>query len=387
MLQTFLETLQTSPPTTNSFHDPSSHSSTLLKRRILLKRLLSGSADSSIHIFDLEDVVTNSRGVLAQSVASASKTTGHKFSVTGANWFPFDTGLFTSSSMDGTVKVWDTNAMEVACTFNLNEKVYSHAMSPVATSHSLIAAASEQPRIRLCDMRTGAFSHTLTGHTASVFTVAWSPRDEYVLASGGADMSIRFWDIRKAKACVMSLDQHKTNTASPASETFSTSENLKGKKKIAMMISNAFNPSTEVDGSKHGAHTGTVNGLTFTSDGNYLLSTGHDESIRLWDTHTGAHMLINYGPHLHNKAPLCVLPTLTPLSKSDPPLIFHPSDNRQVLIYNLFSGDLVGRLRGHFARVGCAALRPFTEFLRAQKPEDARVEDVGLLYFSIIDDS
>jgi hypothetical protein len=49
------------------------------------------------------------------------------------------------------------------------------------------------------------------------------------------------------------------------------------------------------------------------------------------------------------------------MGQSDPPLIFHPSDNRQVLVYSLLSGDLVGRLSGHFARVGCAALRPFGE--------------------------
>jgi DNA excision repair protein ERCC-8 len=40
------------------------------------------------------------------------------------------------------------------------------------------------------------------------------------------------------------------------------------------------------------AHTAAVNGIRFTSDGNYLISTGHDECIRLWDCWTGCNMLV-----------------------------------------------------------------------------------------------
>ena len=36
------------------------------------------------------------------------------------------------------------------------------------------------------------------------------------------------------------------------------------------------------------AHQGAVNGLTWTDDGWYIISAGHDERMRVWDAATGA---------------------------------------------------------------------------------------------------
>ncbi|KAJ3323886.1 DNA excision repair protein ERCC-8, partial [Blyttiomyces sp. JEL0837] len=322
--------------------------------------LISSGADACIHIFDLADVSMSGSGrTCCKSIASAGKQGGHRFSVTGVNWFPFDTGLFTSSSMDCSIKVWDANTMESACTFKIDDKVYSHALSPFA-ANSLIAAASESPNIRLCDLRTGAFSQILAGHQAPVLTVAWSPKHEFILASGSVDQSIRLWDIRKARSCLMSLDQHNTIESNdpslppkkrPALATTSSSSKP-GKTKP----SNASSTSTTAL-----AHTAAVNGIVFTSTGDYLLSTGRDECIRLWDIETGRNTLTNYGPYIHNKSPATVLPAITPITSTWPPLMFHPSDNRQTLVFDLFSGELVQRLKGHFGRVGCVGLHPFRQ--------------------------
>lgn len=48
--------------------------------------------------------------------------------------------------------------------FEMPGKVYGIAMSPVATSHMLIAAGTEDVQVRLCDIASGAFTHTLSGH-------------------------------------------------------------------------------------------------------------------------------------------------------------------------------------------------------------------------------
>lgn len=54
--------------------------------------------------------------------------------------------------------------MQVVLQVKLPEKVYAVKMSAVATAHTLLAAASEDPRVRLCDVSSGAFTHTLSGH-------------------------------------------------------------------------------------------------------------------------------------------------------------------------------------------------------------------------------
>lgn len=48
--------------------------------------------------------------------------------------------------------------------FKMPGKVYKTAMSPVATSHMLIASGTEDVQVRLCDIASGAFAHTLSGH-------------------------------------------------------------------------------------------------------------------------------------------------------------------------------------------------------------------------------
>ena len=44
-------------------------------------------------------------------------------------------------------------------------------MSSLATSHMLIAAGTEDVQVRLCDISSGAFSHTLSGHRGMVMII------------------------------------------------------------------------------------------------------------------------------------------------------------------------------------------------------------------------
>lgn len=38
----------------------------------------------------------------------------HMFSVETVQWYPYDTGMFVSSSFDKTMKVWDTETLKVS---------------------------------------------------------------------------------------------------------------------------------------------------------------------------------------------------------------------------------------------------------------------------------
>lgn len=54
----------------------------------------------------------------------------------------------------------------------------------------LVAVGTDDPEVRLGDVRSGAFSHALTGHSEAVWACAWSPRSEYMLATGSADQTV-----------------------------------------------------------------------------------------------------------------------------------------------------------------------------------------------------
>lgn len=52
--------------------------------------------------------------------------------------------------------------------YKMPGKVYGMAMSAIATTHTLIATGTADVQVRLCDLSSGAFTHTLSGHRGVV---------------------------------------------------------------------------------------------------------------------------------------------------------------------------------------------------------------------------
>ncbi|XP_061674368.1 DNA excision repair protein ERCC-8 isoform X2 [Syngnathoides biaculeatus] len=232
--------------------------------------------------------------------------------------------MFVSSSFDKTMKVWDTETLKPAEVFEFEGNVYSHHLSPIARKHSLIAVGTNNPKIQLCDLKSGSKIHVLQGHRAEVLSVQWSPRYEHVLATASADSKVRVWDVRRASGCLFTLDQHNGDKSKAASEAVNT------------------------------AHNGRVNGLRFTSDGLYLLTSGTDDRMRLWNSATGENTLVNYGK-VSNKSRKRRQFTVS--QGCSPEFVFAPCGS-SVAVYGLHTGDLVTTLRGHYNQVDCCEFHP-----------------------------
>ncbi|KAK9135277.1 hypothetical protein Syun_014607 [Stephania yunnanensis] len=215
----------------------------------------------------------------------------------------------------------------VVMNFKMPGKVYRTAMSSAATSHMLIAAGTEDVQVRLCDIASGAFTHTLSGHRDGVMTVEWSTSSEWILLTGGCDGAIRFWDIRRA-GCFLVLDQSRTQLGKRP--PLSTHTSMKGTTSKSFPIGQTSFMKAKAPQKKaaHGnsvkqalgrlpshnkgyfghrlhlgmlssrdratAHYGAVIGLKVTGDGMHLLSAGSDSRLRLWDIESGCNTLVNY---------------------------------------------------------------------------------------------
>lgn len=291
---------------------------------------MSGGADSSIGIWDLETIApTTSTGSTGSStvipplnyVSKTART--HNLGITHLSFYPFDSLAFLSSSYDHTLKLYSSETLACSATFDLASVVYSHDISRVA-SHLLVACATQHPAVRLVDLRSGASTHSLAGHSGAVLSVAWHPKREHILASGGADGLVRLWDVRRSASSLGVLDMDDSVGLSSSGDT-----------------------GPDVRSRQRGkAHRGAANGVIWDDDGTYIVSCGHDEKIRVWDGASGANTLTNFGPAIKNAHTSPLLPLITPTRLTGPgkELLIYPNP-RELLVYEMHTGRLLTRLR------------------------------------------
>ncbi|RLN86896.1 hypothetical protein BBJ28_00016554 [Nothophytophthora sp. Chile5] len=310
--------------------------------------LLVGTSQSQLLLFDLQQLddadadstlrYDTNRPLDPVSAASArvAGSDGLQFGVSSVDWYPVDGGLCISGSLDGHVKVWDAETLECVTTLSLRSKVFCAKFSPVSTTHALIAAATAKGEVRLVDMASGATAHSLLGHRDEIWSLAWAPSSEFQLVSGARDGEVRLWDIRRsgATACLLCLN-HEGAASVPGRSSLYT--NVKRQKATTLAAAAVSRKRRRVSGSgaseaqardqaraharveshterlaagernqkrndPHAAaatslaiaHHGGVTSLAYTPDGRFLLSSGSDEKLRLWDAHSGAHQFMNY---------------------------------------------------------------------------------------------
>lgn len=151
---------------------------------------------------------------------------------------------------------------------------------------------------------------------------------ENILASGATDGSVRLWDIRRSSSSLGCLDME-------------DHVGIVGRNGLGTGARHRENGK---------AHAAAVNGLSWTELGDHLVTTGHDERIRVWDMLSGANTLANFGPIVRNTHLSTVYPLLAPakllgLMKQ---LLFFQNES-EILMYNLFDGELLRRIRGPLA--------------------------------------
>ena len=286
--------------------------------------MVSGGSDSSLLLWDLESASNTTENYIYNPQVTAKKSSSsHIFGITNLSFYPFDSLAFLSSSYDHTLKLYATETLKVSASFDLDSVVYNHALSPIA-DHLLVACATQHPAIRLVDLRSGARAHSLAGHQGAVLSVAWSPKDEYLLASGGSDGTARLWDIRRGAGSLGVLD-------------FEDSLGIGGEDGLGK------NSRSRERGK---AHLGACNGVVWKDDGRFLVTAGHDERVRVWDAHVGANALSHFGPIIKNTHLSTLLPLLVPghVGKAGESFMVYPNE-REILVFDVFEGFLLKRLR------------------------------------------
>ena len=114
---------------------------------------------------------------------------GHGECVFSLAFAPDGKTLF-SGGLDKTIRLWDPKAGRGPATRNVDDEVYSLAIS---ADGQLLAAAHRRGKVELWDVLGQKARPPLRGHTGDVLGIAFSP-DGLTLATAGRDHSVRLWD-------------------------------------------------------------------------------------------------------------------------------------------------------------------------------------------------
>ncbi len=178
------------------------------------------------------------------------------------------------------VALWDVGGTAPRTTFQLHGSSYrSIAFAPDGT---LVAVADGVSRIRLLDTRSGA-SRDLVGHGYGVSSVVFSPDGTQLCSTGlgNNDVSI-LWDVASGKP-VHKLAGHTKSISRAAFSPDGT-----------RLATAAWDQTVRVWNTRTGAarvlegHGGSVHGVAFSRDSRTLASASDDRTVMLWDVRTGA---------------------------------------------------------------------------------------------------
>jgi len=160
--------------------------------------------------------------------------TGHGWDVKCCDWHPTK-GLVATGSKDSQIKLWDPRASEAITTIFCHKNTVTRVCwSP---NGQWLASGSRDQLVMLMDIRTMSVRKVFKAHQKEVTSLCWHPESDALLASGGYDAAIHFWD--------------------------------------------TYGPAHPIE-SIPGAHEGPVWSLSWNPLGHLLVSGSHDYSTRFW---------------------------------------------------------------------------------------------------------
>ncbi|KAF9924822.1 protein with putative role during mitosis [Linnemannia zychae] len=147
---------------------------------------------------------------------------------------------------------------------------------------TILASASEDTTIRICDYETGEYERTLKGHTKAVQDIAFDPKGN-LLVSCSNDLSIKIWDLQQDYKCIKTLFGHDHSVSSvtflPSGDMIASAS--RDKTIMLWEVSTGFCVKTIV------GHLEWVRYVQPSQDGRFLVSSSRDQTSRVWDVATG----------------------------------------------------------------------------------------------------
>ncbi len=279
---------------------------------------------------------------------------GHESGVTDFAFFPAGDRA-ASSSLDGTLRVWDVASGRTVRTLSAHEdEVFALAVAPDA---SFIASTGYDRRVIIHDVDRRR-SHVLEGFPGWSVDVAVSP-DGRSVAAWGFDGGIRIWDVGNGRLLqILVRDPDRWGMAlawSPDGRVLAA-----GRATITF-----WNAGTGERGVELPGHTDFVRDLIFSANGKFLASACKDKTVRIWNAESGAllHTLEPEGlVHFVASGESYLNPIRVPMTcvafSPDGRVLATGGAGRIVQLWDTATGELLRTFRGHTMAVTAVAFAP-----------------------------
>lgn len=180
---------------------------------------------------------------------------------------------------DGILSVWDKGTYGLSDQIPVSEaSIRSITFSPDGTT---IALGCSDHKIYLMNARNFVVEQVLTGHSNSVFCIAWSPDVKYLL-SGSRDAQMMVWDVGKKYQLYRRIPAHLATinalAYNPSGNLIATASRDKD---IRIWDAATFELLKVINHQKFEGHINSVNNLCWT-DNQTLVTCSDDRNIIIW---------------------------------------------------------------------------------------------------------
>ncbi|KAK2404289.1 COMPASS H3K4 histone methylase component WDR5B [Trifolium repens] len=223
-------------------------------------------------------------------------------------------------------------------------ELYSVACSPTDTA--LVATGGGDDRGFLWKINNGEWASELKGHEESVSSLGFS-HDGTFLASGGLDGTVKIWDasgnlkgeLEGAGGGIEWIRWHPRGNMLMAGFEESPSVWMWNTNNLALFMS--------FDG-----HASKVTCGDFTPDGRIICTGSDDATLRIWNPKTGESIHVVRGHPYHTEGLTCL--AINPAST----IALTGSQDGSVHIVNISTGRVVSTLPSHSSSIECVGFAP-----------------------------
>lgn len=238
----------------------------------LVLSLKAGRQFQEINYIDpgLSQVITNLLGSIIYRIQERNRLEGHTKFVQCIRFSPTD-NILASSSVDGTIKIWDIDGKLLVTCQGHDGEVNGVQFHPI---RKVIVSAGADGAVRIWGFDGKEIQSFLNAHEGSINDISINSKGD-LLASAGADNTVKLWDFEGK--LLKTFEGHKSFVNSL---DFSPNED-----KIVSASADSTLKLWGIDGKllkTFVGHNAEVNSVQFSPNGDTLISASADQTLKLW---------------------------------------------------------------------------------------------------------